>query len=292
MNYDIYMLRVVALLLIVSWPLAAQSSRPLDKEDTGSLTMGHTHVTWPAPEALLRDLRSKDHSTRLKALTLLGVPDSYSTAADPKPVTPANVLEIDELELRYETLGDDSERQAIVGAVVEEAYVFGAVAIETGRGWERIANFSCWCKYQTGDFLAEDIQVKGEENGRELVLHANGGGTGLYVEDEDRYRIRYGELRPLLSFTREVTSCAWPETGHCDEERRWFYTGPKGGVLVESKFEIPENGSEADWRASDLGLRHAKVPSCIDYRWDDKAFRYVKSSEAHACRGTEVEKPN
>jgi len=296
------MARIFFSLLLLSWPLAAQTSAGDQQAD--ELQLSRVHVGWPTPEILLENLRSTDGPTRLKALTLLGDPrPQYSINADAKKGIPATtgVYEPDELELRYESLNDDSDqREAIVGAVIESSYIYGAVAIQTQTGWERIANFSCWCKYEDGDLLAGFMQVDDGPNGSsELVVRASGGGTGLYDQSESHFRVHKGELRTVLSFTRRFRECPWSPSGNgvCDGAHRWFHSQAwgqvQGGVLVESKFRfnIPEDHTpRAEYSIPELERVHAQPPTCTKYVWDEKQFAYTKSSAAHACRETEIEK--
>jgi hypothetical protein len=173
----------LALSLAFSISLSAQVSKPETKADLGSLTFSRTHLRWPTPDSLVKDLRADDDQTRLQALALIG--------ASPSGDMPGTPLEV---ELRYASLGSDAQQQAIVGVDLGPM-LFGAVAVHENGVWHRIANFSCWCKYEFGDLVGDFIHVEsGPENGLELVLRASGGGTGVYSQDEAHFRYYRGEL--------------------------------------------------------------------------------------------------
>ncbi len=288
------------LLLLLPWPLAAQTSAADQQADADALELDHAHVDWPAPEVLLEELRSTDDPTRLKALTLLGVSHPQQQIdADPKTGSPAKMIakDADESELRYEALDSDNDQQAIV-AVDISSDLYGAVAIQTRMGWQRIANFHCWCRYEDGDLLAGFIQIEYTDAGYELVVHTSGGGTGLYVQSEFRFRVHEGELKTVLSFTRRYRECPPSPSGNdiCDGEHRSFYSEEwgqvEGGVLVQSKFRfhVPETHTpEEEYSVPELERLHAQPPTCTKYVWDENAFRYAQSSTAHACHRIEIE---
>ncbi|HUA00105.1 MAG TPA: hypothetical protein VMB02_07225 [Candidatus Aquilonibacter sp.] len=291
------MARILFLLLLLSSPLAAQTSAGNQQAD--ELQLSHVHVDWPAPETLLRDLRSTDDQTRFKALTLLGVKHpGFPVDADPKTGSPAKTIvrDADESELRYGSLGASNDQEAIIGVDIGPD-LYGAVAIQTLKGWQRIANFYCWCRYENGDLLAGFIHVEYADEGNELVVHASGGGTGLYVQDEYRFRVHEGELKTVLSFTSRFRECPWSPSGNgvCDGEQRQFDSQESGrvagGVLVEAKFRFQADDiPKAEYSMRELELLHGKSPTCTKYVWDEIAFRYIESSEAHACREAKVEK--
>src|SRR5689334_7088800 len=58
----------------------------------------------------------------------------------------------------------------------------------------------------------------------ELVLRASGGGTGIYRQDETRFRLFRGEMRAVMNFeSRVITSNAGtPPPWFVDVTRRWF----------------------------------------------------------------------
>ncbi len=291
------MARILFLLLLLSWPPVAQTSAGDQQAD--ELRLGHVHVDWPAPETLLQDLRSADNQTRLKALTLLGVKHpEIPVEANPKTGSPAKTIvkEADESELRYGSLDASTDQQAIIGVDIGSD-LYGAVAIQTPRGWQRIANFYCWCRYENRDLLAGFIRVEYADEGNELVVHASGGGTGLYVQDEYRFRVHEGELRTVLSFTSRFRECPWSPSGNgfCDGEQQQFdsqeWGRVAGGVLVKSTFRFEADDiPKAEYSIRELELLHAKSPTCMKYVWDEKAFRYTESSAAHACREARVDR--
>jgi hypothetical protein len=204
----------LALSLAFSISLSAQVSKPETKADLGSLTFSRTHLRWPTPDSLVKDLRADDDQTRLQALALIG--------ASPSGDMPGTPLEV---ELRYASLGSDAQQQAIVGVDLGPM-LFGAVAVHENGVWHRIANFSCWCKYEFGDLVGDFIHVEsGPENGLELVLRASGGGTGVYSQDEAHFRYYRGELHLVLSFVSHFRACDPTAPGPyiCQVERRWFY---------------------------------------------------------------------
>lgn len=272
---------ILALLLALSFPSSAQISKPIRRADLGSLTLGHDHMRWPAPESLIRDLRADDDQTRLKAFLQLGLPKQQKTAIAAVPY---------EVGLRYATLGTDDDEQAIV-AVDIGAMLYGAVAAQEGGSWHRIANFSCWCKYESGDLLGEFIQIKPGPDGRsELVLRASGGGTGVYSQNEAHFRYYRGELHLVFSFVSHYQDCPiTPGPYTCRVERRWFYghswDSTPGGVLVESHLSfLPYSEPEVEFAIRDLELGHAKTFSCKTYKWNKEKFLYEQFAAPNPCK--------
>lgn len=239
--------------------------------DLGPLTMDYSHVPWPPPEQLLGDLRATEDEVRGRALALIGVPEKLGSN---------DFGAIDETMLRYATLGDNEALQAIVG-VRQGPMVFGAVAAQKGNRWERIAAFSCWCKYEKGDLLREVIRVVPAPGvSEELVLRASGGGTGIYSQQETRFRYLRGALQPVFTFVSHRRTCE-PARAFCEVERRWFHVhywdAVAGGVLMESHFKIfpsADPGLELN-SVRELETAHARNFSCKTYRWDVARVRYV-----------------
>jgi hypothetical protein len=270
----------LALSLAFSISLSAQVSKPETKADLGSLTFSRTHLRWPTPDSLVKDLRADDDQTRLQALALIG--------ASPSGDMPGTPLEV---ELRYASLGSDAQQQAIVGVDLGPM-LFGAVAVHENGVWHRIANFSCWCKYEFGDLVGDFIHVEsGPENGLELVLRASGGGTGVYSQDEAHFRYYRGELHLVLSFVSHFRACdpTAPGPYTCQVERRWFYANNwdsvPGGVLVESRFSFsPNSEPEAQLHVRDLELSYAKTFSCKTYKWNKEKFLYTEFSAPNPCK--------
>src|SRR5260370_2976394 len=107
----------LALSIALSISSSAQVSKPKAKADLGTLTFSRTHLRWPTPDSLVKDLRADDDQTRLQALTLVGASPSGDMTGTPS-----------EVALRYASLGTDGEQQAIV-AVYMRPMLFGAVAM-------------------------------------------------------------------------------------------------------------------------------------------------------------------
>jgi hypothetical protein len=263
--------------------------------DAADEMVTHTHVSWPPPDSLVQGLGSKDESVRLKALLLLGFTDGEAhselwSQSSPSAKPPSRVVVTpDHIELNYAALGDDSTLQAIVAAEVDrDQMTFAAVATPTAHGWERIATFDCWCKYemyQDLDALAESVRLQGAPEHQpqvperfELVLRASGGGTGIYTQNEGHFRVYHGELQAAISFVSRRRSC--PGDAHyCDLEKRWFLPTPvdgqMGGVLVETRGRFAtDHTPEIMWFVRNLEDRYLGAPTCTSYRWNAQVFRY------------------
>ena len=66
----------------------------------------------------------------------------------------------------------------------------------------------------------------------ELVVRSSGGGTGIYTEVEDHYRIFYNELRNVLQFvSRHYGSYPTGPRPSTTPETRWFTTDPMANGL-------------------------------------------------------------
>jgi hypothetical protein len=114
--------------------------------------------------SVLRNLRSNEYETFDHALALVGVPQTPEAASFDPP---------QDAELRYAELAEDGTRQAIIG-VRRDSMFYGAVAAHVGGRWPRIAAFSCWCKYESGDLLGGFIHIQvGPGVGQELVLRTS-----------------------------------------------------------------------------------------------------------------------
>lgn len=256
---------------LFSLPVAAQVSTNPSIQDFYGLELRHDHVTSPPPESLASSLVSNDEQVRFKALVALGLPDQEARKAPPS-----------EVSLRFASLGTTEEKQAIITVWMPSGdMLFGAVAAHDGRSWERIANFSCWCKYEAGDLLGGFVQVKpGPDGHSELVIRASGGGTGLYARDEVHFRYFKGELRLVFSFQDRFDECI---KGPCSSIYRWFYPerldGAAGAVLVEAHVRLHSGTPEAEGAIPDLQLRNFEIPSCKSYKWDAKTFRYEAASQ-------------
>src|SRR6266567_310297 len=95
-------------------------------EEIGGLEINHEHATWPAPESIVRDLRSSNEDVRLKAMAAVWVPEGLRRVTRPE-----------QIELRYAALGSDETQQAIV-AIQMGQYAYATVATPKGNAWERI----------------------------------------------------------------------------------------------------------------------------------------------------------
>jgi hypothetical protein len=277
------------------------------QEDFGQLIVRRDHVNWPSPLSVIRDLSSPDSNVRFKALLLVGVPEKLARIpvwnnATPAAVIGSEVVKPEQIGIRYAALGSDETQQAIVVAQVVGTYAFAAVAAQKLNGWERIAQFNCWCKYDAKSVIDSFVSLsvapdaaRGDENRRyELVLRASGGGTGLYRQDEVHFRLYKGEMKAVISFVSRVQSV--PITGnpppYLQIERRWFYPTlpirlPEGrsesaAVLVESrgKTAVPP---DVFFSLRQLQDRYLKGISCRTFRWDQVRFRYEPVTFANAC---------
>jgi hypothetical protein len=280
-----FALVIVFMLLPFPFCCAAQLSQSTAQTDLGDLVIGRDHVKWPSPESLVKNLRSRNEDLRSEAFLLLGTPGQGDTE-----VTDTSGIS-DQVQLRYAALGADNAEHAIVAVSVGNR-LYGAVAAQTNGSWTRIANFSCWCKYESGDLLGEFIQVKdGPVRGSELVLRASGGGTGIYEQTEAHFRYHRGELRLVFSFVSRRRTCdpTAPGPPTCQIERRWFYPqnfdSIPGGVLVETRLSfLPLSEAEAEWEVRELEFRHSKNLSCKPYRWNKAKLLYEPFAGATPCK--------
>jgi hypothetical protein len=276
-----FVLSICAFSVVLSCSPSAQVSKPNPKTDLGGLTLSHAHIEWPTPDLLVKGLRADDPQNRLRALVLIGASKQPSAGIVETP---------SEIELRFAALGSDQKQQAIL-AVHIDPMVFGAVAVQENGVWHRIASFSCWCKYESGDLIGNFVKVEsGPDSGSELVLRASGGGTGVYSRDEARFRYYRGELHLVFSFINQFRECnpTAPGPYKCQVERRWFYTHDwdsiLGAVLVESRFTFsPDLEPEAQFDERDLELSHARVFSCKTYKWNKEKFIYTEFSAPNPC---------
>jgi hypothetical protein len=247
--------------------------------DLGPLTMNYSKVPWPSPESLLQGMRAKDYETRGRALSLVGVPKTAEAASFDAP---------QEAEMRYAELGVDGTQQVIIG-MRRDPMLYGAVAAQVDDRWYRIATFSCWCKYESGDLLSSFIQIESAPGvGEELVLRASGGGTGLYSQQQAHFRYHRGELHLTFTFVSHRRECD-PTKPSCEVERRWFYVNywdsVPGAVLVESRLTIfPGKDPEPELTSiRELELTHAQKFSCKTYKWDEEKFGYAPFVASSPC---------
>jgi hypothetical protein len=273
---------IAVLILTAGHSAAATASDQAPKVDIGDLNHGKDHVRWPAPESLVKNLYSDDDQTRLHAIVQI--------TASKEPLsqyfqTPS------EVELRYAALGTSQVQQAIV-AIAFGPYLFGAVGAKENGVWTRISSFSCWCKYERGDLLANFVQVEdGPGGGSELVLHANGGGTGIYTQHEARFRYYHGELHLVIAFMSRYQTCnpTLPGPYTCELEQRWFLPNSGGSavraVLAKTHYSFsPYRVPEITSQVRGMELSYARVFTCQNYDWDLEKFRYTKSEAPHPCK--------
>ena len=299
------LMSVLIMLLVMSVLRSTAAQVSAISEDTGYLYVSREHAAWPSPESLVRDLHSKDDGVRLNALHLLGLSDERAhvkiwSQTSPSKVIDEAVVTPDQIELEYASLGDDSTQQAVLALQITQTQnTLAAVAIPKAGGWERIAVFDCWCKYEmyVGRYaLAEPVQIRpAPENGSstpqhfELVLRASGGGTGIYTQNEGHFRILHGELRRVMSFVSRRLSCdPTAGTARCDLERRWFYPtffgNVPGGVVVEGRASFPQGTLEVGSFVRDLENRYLREATCVTYKWNAKAFQYERFNATDPCR--------
>ena len=272
----------MAMALALSLATSAQSSEPNPKADLGSIELNYARIAWPVPESLIKNLRADDAETRIRALKQIGVPEDGLAKIDEKP---------SEVQLLYASLGTNDQQQAIV-AVRIAPMLFGAVAVPENGVWHRVTSFSCWCKYEAGDLIGDFVHVEaGPDGGSELVVHASRGGTGVYTQNEVRFRYYRDKLRLVIFFASRFRTCdpTAPGPAQCHAERRWFY--PSNGssipesVLAESRFSFPANslpGVRSEIR--DFELSRAKTFSCTAYAWDKEKFIYTESGPSSPCK--------
>jgi hypothetical protein len=286
-------MRYVKLLLILFIALISTDSAlgqppklTLDK-DAKELSMNISPARWTSPEILLNDLRSDDDTTRLKALILFGLTKEQAQfdlpSANGKP-SEKGVDAPDQVQLRYATLGEDGTQQAILSAELHSDTEYVAVATPVNGGWNRVGVFSCWCKYERGDIFTTFVHLQpaaGIAQTMELVLHASGGGTGLYEQTESRFRMHDGKLVRVASFISREMYCpvGYSKPQPCTLDRRWFYwtvnNGVSGGILLEGYARFTgKNDQPVEGQVRDLEIRELQRVTCTGFNWNDQQFRY------------------
>ena len=294
--------------------VAKQAMKTPWSDEVGNLVSRYDQAAWPAPEALLQDLRSPQDETRLQALQLVGLTDQqahhavWGQAQTTPPKVIGQIIAIpDQIQLLYAVLGGDGIQQAII-AVQDGQMNYAAVGVPTPKGWKRVAAFDCWCKYDGP--LDEFVQLRAGSMGPpasfELVLRASGGGSGLYSQEEAHFRVRQGELRRVLSFESRRRHSNAGFTGACKQPNAsiecvslaesWFIFPAQianspdykfvGGVLLEAHGEFdPANTarqySAASWEL--LRRQYMQVFTCRAYRWNQQQFRYIPSRSTISC---------
>jgi hypothetical protein len=269
--------------LSIALPLSAQA-QPNDDE----LNFKRAHIKWPSPSSIVNDLQSPNSDIRLKALLLLGVPETaahiltWSNNSTPV-VTGSEVVRPEQIQLRYAALGTNDTQQAIIVVQVLGTYAFAAAGTPGANGWERIAAFGCWCKYDADsavDEFVSFVQAPGSPAHYELVVRASGGGTGLYVQNEFHFRLYRRELKSVMSFVRRLqrVSMGPPAPSRLTLERRWF----AGGVLVEGRSEsaMPPG---FNFRIRELQERSLRGLICRTFQWNNQNFRYDPVARPDPC---------
>jgi len=267
-------------------------------ENFGSLNVSRERIRWASPSDVARDLRSPNDDVRQRALVLIGVPESlvrirmWSQAQQPA-VTGWQVAKPQPVQLLYAALGGDDTQQAIVAAVVLGVYAFAAVASPSADGWVRIASFGCWCKYDSDvldTFLSLSRAPGGNAERYELVLRASGGGSGLYQQDETRFRFHGGEMKAVMSFVSRVQAVTQADpVSRLRIERRWFYQHLSTPGRVEPVAVLVESRGESNvpppinFVLRDLQVRFLRRVACRTFRWDEKEFEYKPVTVANAC---------
>lgn len=283
--------RTVLFLMIIALPAVGQEPNTAGADSEGFLEIRHEHQGWPPPELLVQRLRSSDDVVRTNAFTLFGLNLKQADMAVAPP---------DKVQLSYAALGADTTQDAVVALELTD-HILAAVAVPTRRGWERIAVFDCWCKYDMKgdrDTLMESVQLRyapeyAASSPFELVLRASGGGTGLYEQQEGHFRLYRGELRRVMSFiSRRETCDPTARTPYqCDIEKRWFYTtsfgNVEGGVLVESRGSFaPHTTPSVQWEVRDIENRHLRPATCHAFRWNRDKFQYEPITVSDPCKTT------
>ncbi len=296
------LLFLLALLLLpASWLRAQQSNLSFTEHAGSFIDVDHQHVPWPSPEAMFADLRSPDDPIRLKALERLGLTggayrDIWSEGDQPK-VIGKRLITPDQVRLTYAALGSDAEQQAILAVELDDLQTtIVAVMTPAAHGWQRIAQTTCWCKYDLpldGDGLSIFAQLRPAAptpnhgpNPRwpqlfELVVHESGGGSGIDVQDEAHFRMHDGELREVLGFTSRRVSC--PPAINCRLDRRWFtwsdFAGGLSGVLVEGHATFSAQPGLL-FEVRDLETRHLQHFTCTRIHWSEQRFRYERAEHS------------
>jgi hypothetical protein len=296
--------RMGLFLVLLCVTAAAQEPKPAGAEDTGYLYIKRTHTAWPSPESLVQDLRSRDDDVRLKALRVLGFAEQEThveiwSQTQPSRRVGQAVVTPDRIGMSYAALGEDAIQQAIVAVQADQKQtMFAALAVPTVRGWERIATFACWCKYDWQNPLTEFVQFKpapepGPQSPQhfELVVRASGGGTGIYIQNEGHFRVYKGELRLVMTFVSRQLRCSPtdPVPHWCDVEKRWIFAGAvgdaMGGVLVTARGRFPgDNAPEALRFSRDLENRSLSDITCSTYEWNAKSFQYDPVAATDPCK--------
>ena len=143
--------------------------------------------------------------------------------------------------------------------------MLAAVAAPAHRGgWKRLTTLECWCKYEL--YSGRDalctfvslIPVSGSSTPPEhyeLVLHASGGGTGIYVRNEAHFRVRDGELRRVIAFASRQRSCPPSVPQKCTLEAREFVlprNGTSDATVIERRGEYVQSKNDSELSTDDF----------------------------------------
>jgi hypothetical protein len=101
------------------------------------------------------------------------------------------------------------------------------------------------------------------ESWSELVIHASGGGTGAYEQQEIHFRVHQGALKKVLAFEDRSDDCPPTGANNCDTAQRWLL----GNILVQKLQTEP----------------HPASTTCTPYEWDEKAFLYKPFGPPTKC---------
>jgi len=276
---------------------------PTFQEEVGYLSIRRDLRVWDKPETVTIGLRSPNEAVRLQALSLLGVTDEESHEplwSDKTPGTRIGqrVVTPDQVKLIYASLGDDATQYAILAVLLRSKQLtLAAVAAPDYRGgWKRLATLECWCKYELysgRDALSTFVSlipVSGSSTPPEhyeLVLHASGGGTGIYVRNEAHFRVRDGELRRVIAFVSRQRSCPPSVPQNCTLEARDFVLprdGTSDATAIERRGEYVRNKNDSELSTDDFGFSHlAADEQCREYHWNDAKFTYQPTGSMRPC---------
>ena len=221
-----------------------------------------------------------------------------------KQVEDKQVAPLNAVQLTYAAIGTDDTKYAILSAESIQLD-FAAIAIPSGKGWIRIATLQCWCKYEQHEpkaLLSQFIQLHifpdnaAPQVHYELGVRASGGGSGIYEQDEARFRIQRNRLRLTLHFVSERRNCPIAPARPCTVERRWLLPqavdrGP-GAVLIERRQTFPLVASHTPSLAGaipELGPHPIGRVTCISYKWEEATFTYRRTpGTPELCRTNEA----
>jgi hypothetical protein len=117
-------------------------------------------------------------------------------------------------------------------------------------------------------------------------VRGSGGGTGRYVQNEVRFRLRGDELRVVMSFVSQDRSCdpTGPKPHSCEIKKSRFSAtaidGVSGGVLIESQGRITDvEHFPASGTIRDLGNATPLQLTCSSFRWKEQSFVYERVKE-------------